>query len=451
LTASFPNIIYIVAFDRGRVEAALAEQGIPGRTYLEKIIQVGVDLPAVPVQVLNRQILEAIDKALSQIANPGPFDKDVWPEIFMEIIRPLIRNMRDVRRYAAAIPGTVRDLDGQIALADVLALEAVRVFLPDVFSHMHAAVEALTTTSDNYIGRGDPPHLKAQINQLIEAGGNHGDVVREMVARLFSGSQWLIGGSHYGSNWKNRWLRERSVAHQDVFHLYLERVVGEGLQAFTDAEQAWGRIADRSAFDSYLRSLDVERLEDVISSLEAYEDKFAPEHVVPGTIVLLNLIPKLPERQRGMLDLDPRTVVRRVVYRLLRSLETPNNVEEAVREVLPEVTTLSAKAELIVLVGYREDAGHQLVSDPVARQLEKDLRAEVRSASVDALAGEDKLLHILLLTKRDAEPPEPTLKIADLPQMTLALLKSARTEVLSQAMGSWAVRRSARLAWDALI
>jgi hypothetical protein len=341
-----------------------------------------------------------------------------------------------------------------LALADVLALEAVRVFLPDVFSHMYAAVGALTTTSDNYIGRGDPPHLKAQINQLIEAGGNHDDVVREMVARLFPGAQWLIGGPHYRSEgWKNRWLRERRVAHEDVFHLYLERVVGEGLQAFTEAEQAWARMADRLAFDSYLRSLDAERLEDVISSLEAYEDRFAPEHVVPGTIVLLNLMPQLPERQRGILDLDPRTVVRRVVYRLLRSLKPPDKVkvEEAVREILPEVTTLSAKAELIVLVGYREDAGHKLVSEPVARQMEQSLRADVRSASVDALAGEDKLLYILLLTKRDAELTEPTLKIADLPQMTLALLKSARTEVLSQAMGSWAVRRSARLAWDALI
>jgi hypothetical protein len=70
--------------------------------------------------------LEAIDKSLSQIANPGPFDKDVWPEIFMEIIRPLIRNMRDVRRYAATIPGTVRDLDGQLALQRYLRNIACR-------------------------------------------------------------------------------------------------------------------------------------------------------------------------------------------------------------------------------------------------------------------------------------------------------------------------------------
>jgi predicted KAP-like P-loop ATPase len=52
LTASFPNIVYLVAFDRGRVEHALAEQSLPGRDYLEKILQVAMDLPAVPDHVL---------------------------------------------------------------------------------------------------------------------------------------------------------------------------------------------------------------------------------------------------------------------------------------------------------------------------------------------------------------------------------------------------------------
>ena len=36
LTASFPNIIYLLAFDRERVEQALSEDGISGRAYLEK-------------------------------------------------------------------------------------------------------------------------------------------------------------------------------------------------------------------------------------------------------------------------------------------------------------------------------------------------------------------------------------------------------------------------------
>jgi predicted KAP-like P-loop ATPase len=98
LTASFPKIIYIVAFDRVRVEEALAEQGVPGRDYLEKILQVAVDLPAVPSQVFNRQIFSAVDGALANIENPGPFDQQVWPDVFMRTKPMWSRRRASVRR-----------------------------------------------------------------------------------------------------------------------------------------------------------------------------------------------------------------------------------------------------------------------------------------------------------------------------------------------------------------
>lgn len=114
LTASFPNLIYIVAFDRSRVEAALGDDNLPGRAYLEKVLQVAIDLPEVPPHALDDEILAAIKRALTGIQNQGPFDGNAWPDIFMEIIRPLFRNMRDVRRYAAAIHGTVNALEGRL-------------------------------------------------------------------------------------------------------------------------------------------------------------------------------------------------------------------------------------------------------------------------------------------------------------------------------------------------
>jgi hypothetical protein len=452
LTANFPNVIYVVAFDRIRVESALAEEGIPGRAYLEKILQVALDLPAVPYQVLNAQILKAVNDALGGIENTGPFDELAWPDIFTEIIRPLISNMRDVRRYAAAIQGTVRDLDGQVALADVLALESVRVFLPDVFREVHAALEALTTPSGlDYGDRHGSTRLKEQINRLITAGGVYEGVARALVQRLFPSAERHLGGSHYGSEWKGTWIRKRKVAHEDMLRFYLERVVGEGLKAFTDTERAWACMADRQAFDSFLHSIEPSRWEDVISGLEAYEEEYRPEHVVPGTIVLLNLLPELPSRPRGMFDLDPRMVVGRVTYRLLRSLKDPNAIEGAVRSALPEITTLSAKSDLITQVGHREGAGHKLISEVSASQLEKDWRAEVRAAPASALVSEPELLRVLALTRRESEPGDPPLELPDLPDLTLALLRSAQSETRSQAMGSRAVRRSPRLAFDLLV
>jgi len=452
LTANFPNMIYIVAFDRIRVEEALTEQNLPGRDYLEKILQISIDLPVVPSHILNRQILEALDEALSGIDNPGLFDENIWTDVFIEIIRPLVKNMRDVRRYTAVVRGTVLDLNGQVALVDVLALEAIRVFLPDVFRQMYKSIQGLTTTSDfNLNSLGEPPHLKVQIDRLFAADDSNTEVIRAMIKRLFPAAERHIGGSHYGHDWKNRWLLGRRVAHEDILRLYFERVVGEGLQAFIDAERAWVRMANRREFDNYLRSLDPERLKDVITVLETFEDQFSSEHVEPGAIVLLNLLTELPDRPRGILDLGSELVVGRVVYRLLRSLKDPDKVEAAVRNILPHLHSLSAKEQLINMVGFRENVGHKLVSKTAAKKFEEKWRSEVRSSTPDLLIKEPKVLRILLRARREAEAGEPSIEISDSPLMTLALLRSAYYEVFSQSADSRATRRYPRLAWNALI
>ncbi len=452
LTANFPNIIYILAFDRGRIEIALSENGILGRDYLEKILQLAIDLPIIPKDVLNRQILMALDDVLADINNPGNFDEQVWADVFTEIIRPLIRNMRDVRRYATAVHLTLESIEGQVALVDVLALEAVRVFLPNISDRLHGAVDGLTSTSGHSSGvRHESPHLKKQIDDLLEIAEKHDDIVKAMIERLFPAGLRHIGGSHYGESWKGRWLRERRVAHEDVFRLYLERITGEGLQAFNYAEQAWSRMADYGALKSYFDSLNRECLQDVITALEVYEDKFKPEHVVPGTIVLLNLLPDIPIRKGGMFELGVPIIVTRVTYRLLRSLDNPSEVEAAVRLILPELNTLSAKLELISDIGHREGRGHKLVSENAARELEKAWRDEVRVACIDDLTKEIELVRIFLALKRETEASEPTHIIDEAPNLTVAILESALSETKSQSMGSHAIRRTSRLAWDALI
>ena len=111
LTASFPNLAYIVSCDRLRVEQALEEkgQGLSGRDYLEKIIQWSYNLPEVPNHLLAPQLYNAIENALADIENPGPFDEEVWADVREEILRPLIRNMRDVAVGEALEDSPIRD------------------------------------------------------------------------------------------------------------------------------------------------------------------------------------------------------------------------------------------------------------------------------------------------------------------------------------------------------
>jgi hypothetical protein len=447
LTASFPKVIYLVAFDRQRVESALAEDGITGRDYLEKILQLAVDLPAIPPEILERQIFSVLDSALASVENPGPFDHDAWPDIFTEIVRPLIGNMRDVRRYSVAVHGTLKGLGGQIAVTDVYALEAVRLFLPDVFSRLHTAADALTDSSRTI----NDPEPKTRITELVDSAGPRSKLVRDLIERLFPAAKRHLEGSAFGREWKGQWLKDRRVANEDILRLYLERVVGQSLGELAHAEKVWGILADHDALDAYLRSIPKESLQDVIAKLEVYQQDFDAHHAIPATIVLLNLMPDIPERQLGMFELPTSWVVRRVIYRLLKPLNGPEAVEQAVRQILPRVKSLSSKFELLTLVGHKKDIGRGLISEAVATQLERIWRNEVRAASVDDLIKEKELLRILIFTKRDGLESEPALIIPNSPQLTLAIIANSQSEVRTQSSGSRAVSRSSKLAWGLLV
>lgn len=452
LTASFPNIIYIIAFDRDQVEKALSVDGMSGRTYLEKITQLVIDIPCIPNALLLGQLTLAITTALAGIDNTGPFDDQVWPDVLMEIIWPLVGSMRDVRRYAVAIRNTVCSLGGEVALCDVLAMESIRLFLPDAFRELRLAVEGLTSTSDS--DRANPAEetrLKEQVEGLVSSCASRGPITRALIKRLFPAGARHIGGSNYGADWKVRWLRERRIAHEEILHLYLEGVAGQGLRALVNAELAWSHAANAAKFEKHLRAIDADDLQETITSFESLQDEFLPETVVPASIVLLNLIPDIPRREKSMFDLSPGLAVSRVVLRLLRRLDTPEAVESAVREILPNLSTLAAKLELVNLVGHDPNAGHQLVTPQVAAVLAREWREELRSTPVDRLAEEEGLLWMLHQARKDSDEGELPLVIDESPVMTLGILRSSKSEIVGQSMGRRAISRSPRLAWDALV
>jgi len=452
LTASFPNIIYLLAFDRQRVEEALTQSGFDGRAYLEKIIQLGWDVPAVPESVMLRQIGEGLQDALDDLEIPERFDEDAWPDVLMEVVRPLIKNMRDVRRYAAAVRSKARTLRGQVELVDIMGLEAVRLFLPDVFQAVVAGSQGLTAPSSGFGGSNyEGPSLKQQVVDIVEAGKDHPDVVRALIVRLFPAARRHIENNNYGSDWLHVWLKARRAAHPDVLAAYLEHVANDNMRAFSLAEQAFAVLDDEKKLDELFRDYDLAKLQDGVAALEAFQDEYPKESVVPASRVLLNLMPDLPERPQGMLSFtDTRLVISRVVLRLMRRLDSPEQVMQAVTEILPAVKALTPKLQLVSLVGHAEGIGHKLVTEADAKTLEQALKAEIETATPDQLAGEQELLRLLYTPSKWENGAvfhvDPTHT-----DLATAVLLDARSVVRSQTMGNRAVRQTTQLHWDVLV
>jgi hypothetical protein len=276
-------------------------------------------------------------------------------------------------------------------------------------------------------------------------------VVRAAIARLFPAGRRHIENMNYGSEWQKQWLRTRRVAHPEILKLYLERVVGERLAAFALAERAYEVMSDEEALNQFLSALDGDELRDVVEALEVYEDEFPVSSVGPAGTVLLNQLNRVTPRPGGFITLSPDLIVGRVVLRLLSRIADPSEVEDTVKRMLPKVATLSDRLELLTLVGYRENAGHKLISEEAATKLEEELRGQIQAADGTTLAGEHDLLRVLLWAKQGGDLPETVLRALQQPEVAARLLKASVTESQSRPLDSRAVTTRQEMHWDVLV
>lgn len=452
LTGNFPNIVYMLAFDRHRVEKALTENGVEGRAYLEKILQFAYEIPPVSDELLRNLFLERLEEVLSPLPT-GPFDAQLWPDVFAECIWPFINNLRDAKRYLAALPVTVRHLGENVALVDVLAAEAVRQFRPDVHRLFPEVAGALTDTRDlRRTGDRAAAH-KESVERFIAAGGSDAEVIRACCLRLFPATGRYLGEASYGPGWLARWKRERRLAHPDILAYYIDRVPSLSLRAARWAERAFEKLSNEAEFRAVLEPLPSEELEATIGELEGYEDEYPPEAVEPACRVLLNMLPRVREGRRGTFDFGAELVVRRVVLRLLRRLEDEVELWETVRRLFETVDTLNSRFVLVAMVGHEENVGHELISKEQASALEAELRREIVGAPAEELVQERQLLRLLWWYGHEQEDVEEVPRIQALESGVVqeALFRDAVRQTYSQTMGSRAVRSRARLDWELLV
>ncbi len=441
LTANFPNIIYVMACERSRVERALQEEGLSGRTYMEKIIQLPFDLPEVPDDILQQQIASSLEASIPEMKDMTQHEVDIWRDISKGIVYPLIRTMRDLRRYVATVSGTVASLNGQVALADVLGLDAIRIFLPDVFSQLYDVIDILTVTSASGSVEGDPqnvskedtqvedlPEQQDRFHRLIEGDRMQKNVVQAMLNYLFPNSLQYANRDmprHEGQGTVKQFSGRR-VAHKVILSLYMERVMGDEELIGHDVEQILQCMGQQADLDRFIRSLEPKRWSNVISKLSGLTEQFDLEHVKPGCIVLFNLFPDWPD------DSNARQTIRNVTLLLLRLLQEGSTREGAVKEIRDNLNSFYSKTELIRQVGGRSD-GDRLIADTKANNFLTELIKEVQNADVDTLGRERNLAEDFKFIKDYADDLNKTFTIPDSPEVTITLLQSATTKSTSNS------------------
>ena len=444
-----PNTIYVLAFDRQRVERALAESDDPstGRAYLEKILQVSHDIPQVREADISTILGEGLDEILASLPH-GPVDETHSANIMAFVVRPLFSTVRDVRRYLSALPVTLRSVGDEVALPDVLALEAVRTHVPDVFAMLPEALNALTEV----LGRGRQErdaHRKTQLEEIIKCGRQHAATIREMCVRLFPASKQHLDNYLYDEASAVRWKRQRLVAHSDISRFYLERSLPAGTASAAAIQHLVSLAGDRAQFTAALSALDPAILRRRLEDLLEHEDTIPSESIPVALEVILNQAPRLPTRKSFVFDLGAYVVVQRLAFYLLQRVGTQEDRLALLQALLPRIAALSVRLDLLAIAS-KDIGGETLVSPDSVRLLQDELRSQTIQATPDTLATDTalgKLLAWAAETGTDADRATITTVIQN-DAVLLSMLRSTLAETLTIGMGDAAPRRSHWFRWD---
>lgn len=366
LTASFPNIIYLLAFDRERVEQALSEDGISGRAYLEKIVLLSFDVPQASEKLLRSRAITELGRVLSPIKN-ATLDEDRWTSAYSEVIEPLLSNIRDVTRYAISAKQTIKDLGDKVDPVDLLAMEALRVFRPEIFQRLPKLRNELAAI------HGTVGHKEKRTQKVIEKLLNSfpdDEVIQPLLKYVFPASQ----DDHRPESLSSSWRAAHRMAHIDFLNLYFDRVAPDELITFRDSERAFTCLNDRKALEDYLTELNSGKLEKVITDLIYLKASFTDDMIIPGTVTLLNLVDSIPKKKKqGVLDTGREFTVYPVVCELLRRVEHLEDEKERegfVSQIFNDIETYSSRLFFIDdIIGYGKANENKIVSTVFAQQM----------------------------------------------------------------------------------
>lgn len=458
--ADFPNVVYLLAFDRDVAAQAIEQQsGLPGERYLEKIIQVPFELPPVDRVALRAALFRRLDQVLGDTTD-GLFDQTYWTNVFFDGIDPLLQVPRDVVRFTNTLSVTYPAVRGEVNPVDFIALEAIRVFLPDLYDVVRTSPEWFSGHSrdDRYEGDRNAAQAFHQqwVNEIPEPLRTS---TQALLERIFP----KIGQMGYGADWLAEWRRNLRACHPDVFPIYFRLTVPLGAVRRNEMMELLSLAASPTDFGNALLHAKTERRPDgpskaraLLERLMDHVAKDIPDEQIPSVIqALLDVGDGLidPADERGAFDFGNVSRASRPVYHLLKRLA----VDQRAGVLEAAIRAGSAVAVQSWLLQTLDEEVSKAKDSNEAALLAADEVTGLKAIWLDrvrALSGETgfvdhpELPRLLATWKRWTDGTEVRAwcdRVTESDEGLLILLPKFLQHTRSQTMGDWAVRLQPRL------
>lgn len=446
--ADFPNLVCLVLFDRNVVEKNIEKAlEVSGREYMEKIVQVGFDVPAIQRAQLDRLLFGGLDQLLSEPAISKRFDERRWGNLFLGGLQAHFTTLRDVNRFLSTLSFQVSlftaETSFEVNPVDLIGVEVLRVFHPEVYRAI-AGSKGLLTRRPRRDERNDG-HRNA-ILAIAQLAAESQEAVKEIIKQLFPPAEWAFGGSHYGDGFEERWYRELRVCSDYVFDRYFQLAIAPDDVPQATIDRILGLTNDRAGLRAELIALKERGLLPlVLDRLEAYKEHIPLGHAGSFITALFDSCDDISSARSGMFEFSPMMHAVRIVFWFLRRESDAAVKLRVLDSSIRASEGISLPVGLVSIEsqgrGREGERSENLTDDEGLAALKQLCVEKIEAAAVAGrLAGRLDLPSLLFRWKEWGGDDAPRAFVASMtnkPDGALSFLKAFLSRSTSQGMGDY--------------
>lgn len=321
----FPNIIYLLAFDRDIVIKSLdTVQDKSGEKYLEKIIQIPFDVP----MVSKDEVLTVMKESLIEVIKDLPEDKwnkGYWSDIYQDGLRYFFNNIRDVNRFINTFRFSYGMLRSEVNVIDLIAMTAIQVFIPELYLKVKQNKEVFTGSFEDPVIHIVKPkeYLNNRFNELlISTAEPYPDFIKDFLIKIFPIHEENVNNRGLS----NTWRKECRVCSPEHFDVYFRLSIQQDELSQSELESVLDLGCDPNLFKDALIKLSEEgKAIKFLERLEGYTKRDIPQENIESIVsALMDIGDKLPEGGDDIFEISTHLRISRIIYQLSIRLNEEN-------------------------------------------------------------------------------------------------------------------------------
>ena len=390
LTANFPQLIFLLAFDTDRLVQEIGDDDPDhGARYVEKIIDLKFDVPPPSEAALADFLLAGVQRLCDE--ESLQVDDSRWAGVFYSSIQPLFATLRGAKRYLSSVNAAVDLLRGEVDVVDVLALEAWRYARPTTYKHL--LTESHWLTSILVDDDGHRAQIDA-INRVLNEEQDSYNALRGLIRYLFPAGDKALDGGFEKMESLAIWRRAKRVAHPDVLSAYMTLVLPDYSIPFAVFEDVVSGLTNTSALQVALSTVAEPWIMDLLVRIIPYVGRAEVRETADRLEAFLGMYSLLPDARSSPTDPGPSMVLDQVVKQCMLQLSRPLESGLVAFEVLSRDISFTGKSRLLRII-LEEPLLRSRIDEGELQAALHRMVAEFHDASVEAILDEPDLLFIL--------------------------------------------------------